>query len=742
MAKYLLVVESPAKSRTIGKYLGKDYVIKASMGHVVDLPQKEFGIEVDKDFKAKYIVMPGKQKIIKELKDAAKKAEKVFLAPDPDREGEAIAYHVAQLMNKHPYIKRITFNEITKSAVTRAIEKPMDLNVNLVNAQQARRILDRIVGYRISPILWKTLYRGLSAGRVQSVALKMICERDEEIANFKSQEYWTLDVDLKAKAGRKFKARLVKVDGKKAELPSEEIVSGITSGLKDETFTVATVSKKEKLRSPYPPFITSTLQQEAARRFHFSATKTMMIAQQLYEGIELGDREPVGLITYMRTDSTRVSDEAQAAAKSWITNKYGQEYVPAKKKVFKKKAGAQDAHEAVRPTQISAEFEPENLERFLKKDQLRIYQIIWKRFVASQMANCVFDSTTVEITAGNAMFRVYGQVEKFPGFRKEYDEKREEKETEDKELILPVLEENENLKFQEWDPQQHFTQPPASYTEAMLVKELEAKGIGRPSTYAQIINTLRKRKYVTMEKRRFSPSDIGKTVNSILVKQFPEIINIEFTAKMENQLDEVEAGHVDWLKLLNDFYTPFSKKISEANENASEIKASLREDSGEKCEKCGKAMVIKWGRNGKFKACSGYPDCMNTKPIGEDAKVEVTGEKCPKCGADLVLRSTFKGRFIGCSAFPTCRYIQPVSTGVKCPKEGCGGDLVEKRTRRGKTFYGCGSYPACSYAVWNKPVAKKCPECAHPIMVEKTSKAKGDYLSCPECKAKLQSEEG
>lgn len=745
MSLNLLVVESPAKAKTIKKYLGKDFTIKASMGHVIDLPVKEFGIDIEHDFKPKYVSVAGKDKIIEEIQDSAKEAENIYLATDPDREGEAIAWHVAHLITKNgKNIYRALFNEITKSAVQRAIGQPRQIDQKLVDAQQARRILDRIVGYRVSPILWKTIYGGLSAGRVQSVALRMICEREEGIRAFKSEEYWTLEVELKTTKDKSFTAVLTKIDNNKADLRNKSQVDNVTGGLESKNFTVSDIQNKEKYRSPYPPFITSTLQQEAARRLLFSAAKTMIIAQQLYEGLELGNMESVGLITYMRTDSTRLAEEARGAAKEWIARQHGSSFIPPRPREYGKSKAAQDAHEAIRPTQISKEFCPESVKKYLNKDQYHLYELIWKRFVASQMADAIYDSTTVDISAGNCFFRVTGQIVKFPGFIKEYVESSETdgNGTDENGTPLPEMEKGESLVFLRWNPKQSFTQPPPRFSEASLVRELETRGIGRPSTYAQIIDTLRRRKYTKTEKRRFVPTEIGETVNKILVKEFPDIFNVEFTAHMENQLDRIESGETGWIDVLNEFYEPFSRILSTVKSETHALKMSLQEETSEKCEKCGKPMIIKWGRNGKFLGCTGYPKCNNTKSLAPaEEEPPVIGEKkCPKCGAKLVIRYAQKGRFIGCSSYPACNYIAPVTLGMKCPETGCNGEMVERRTKQGRIFYGCTSYPKCKFALWNKPTAQTCPSCSNPFMVHKTSKKEGNYISCPKCKHKMPPE--
>ncbi len=742
MSKNLLIVESPAKSRTIAKYLGKDFIVKASMGHVMDLPEREFGIDIKDHFKPKYVALHGKSKIIKEIQEAAAKSECVFLGPDPDREGEAIAWHISSILDDKTKVKRVLFNEITKNAVIKAIDTPREIDLRLVNAQQARRILDRIVGYQVSPILWRALYSGLSAGRVQSVALRLICERGEEIKSFKPEEYWSLEVDLSTKDQQIVKAKLHSIKGSKAHLPDQAATDKVMAAVTGKEFHVSSLTTKEKIRQPSPPFITSTLQQEAARRLYFSAAKTMMVAQQLYEGLEVG-ADRVGLITYMRTDSTRISEDAREAARTWIRTVHGSEYVPEKPKEYKKSKSAQDAHEAIRPTYLSEEYSPAQVKSYLNKEQLRLYELIWKRFIASQMTNAVFDATVVDIATDGHIFRATGSVEKFAGFKKEYEEVKEETEKEEEQTKLPVLKEGERLDFVSWSPLQHFTQPPPAFTESMLVRELESKGIGRPSTYAQIIDTLKRRKYVRVDNRRFTPSEIGETVNKILVQEFPEIFEIGFTAHMEELLDRIESGGEEWLHVLDEFYKSFSKTLSGAREQIKDLKESLREDTGEKCEKCGKPMIIKWGRNGRFVACSGYPDCTNTKPLGENPEdARIQAEKCPQCGSGLKVRYTRTGRFIGCSGYPKCKYVRSITTGIPCPEPGCTGELVERRTKRGRLFYGCARYPNCKFATWDKPAKGTCAACNNPYLVEKSNKKSGTFLICPKCKTPAQGGEG
>ncbi|GGE25296.1 DNA topoisomerase 1 [Marinithermofilum abyssi] len=683
MADSLVIVESPAKAKTIGKYLGKKYIVKASMGHVRDLPKSQLGVDTENNFEPKYITIRGKGDVLKELRDARKKVKRVYLAADPDREGEAIAFHLAHSLNLELDEQcRVVFNEITKDAVKEAFKHPRKINMDLVQAQQARRILDRLVGYGISPVLWKKVKKGLSAGRVQSVAVKLIIDRENEIRNFQPEEYWTVTVQLIA-GDEVFEAKFYGYGDKKADLKSEEDVKKLLDAIKGKRYKVKDVKKSERRRNPAPPFITSSLQQEAARKLNFRAAKTMSIAQQLYEGVDLGKEGTVGLITYMRTDSTRVSDVAQEEARQFISKQYGDKYLPAKPRAHKKKAGAQDAHEAIRPT--SAMRSPDKMKPYLSRDQLRLYRLIWERFVASQMAPAVLDAISADIEAGDAIFRATGSKVKFPGFMKVYVEGDDDgKKEEDK--FLPALEVGQVLKKKSIEPKQHFTQPPPRYTEARLVKTMEEKGIGRPSTYAPTLDTIQKRGYVMLEDKRFVPSELGEIVISLMEEFFPEILNVEFTAHMEEDLDHIEEGKADWVKILERFYEHFQKRLKVAEEEMKEVEIQ-DEVSDESCEKCGKPMVYKFGRYGKFLACSGFPDCRNTKAI-----VKSTGVKCPKCEK---------------------------------------GEIVERKSKKRRTFYGCDRYPDCDFVSWDKPVERPCPKCQS-MMVEKRRK-KGTLIKCTEC---------
>jgi DNA topoisomerase I len=743
MSKHLVIVESPAKCKTISKYLGKDFTIRATMGHIIDLPEKELGVDIENDFAPKYTVSKGKRKIVKALKEEAGKSDDVFLAPDPDREGEAIAWHVAQSIQKeNPNIKRVQFNEITKRAVTSAFESPREIDLNKVNAQQARRILDRIVGYQVSPILWRTVYRGLSAGRVQSVALRLICEREDAIKSFQQREYWSI-VGRFEHNGTPFIAKLLSIDGKKSTdndhplLPDAAAAQQAKERLSKARFEVGAVVRSEKERKPYPPFITSTLQQEAARKLSFSAAKTMMIAQQLYEGLDLGALGSLGLITYMRTDSTRIAQEAIADCRTLITNQFGEKFLPKAPRLYaKSKGNVQDAHEAIRPSQVDPSFSPEKIQVFLSKDQYRLYDLIWKRFIASQMENAVLDMTRIDVAGDNCIFRANGSVVKFQGFLALYDESVEDSSEngEDENDTIPIVNEKDPVALKDLIERQHFTQPPPRYSEASLVRELEDKGIGRPSTYAQIIDTLKRRRYVNVEARRFSPTEIGFTVKNMLVREFPDIFDVNFTAGMENNLDKIEEGDAQWVKVLREFYNPFSNRLNTVRDNIKELRAQNQEVTDRTCPLCAKnKLVIKWSRNGKFYACQGFPECKYTESFGSKEPAP-HGEKCDVCGADMVVLTVNGKKFLGCSKFPECKNTKSLSTGVHCPREGCNGNIVERRTRKGKIFFGCSEYPKCTFASWDRPVAQKCGQCGYPILTLKESRKKGAFLRCPSCK--------
>ncbi len=725
MGKSLVIVESPAKARTINKYLGRGFTVLASVGHIKDLPKSALGVDIENGFEPSYVRIKAKQKTIRELKSAAKEAETIYLAPDPDREGEAIAWHIAEEIDKDGVkTRRVLFNEITKDAIKAAIAKPIDLDRKKYEAQQARRILDRIVGYQVSPVLWKKVRMGLSAGRVQSVAVRLICEREAEINAFKTVEYWHIDVLFQSAGGDEFTARLAKKDGKKLVPATKTESEGIVAELRELQYKIAGVEKKEVRRNPLPPFTTSKLQQDASRKFGFTAKRTMMIAQQLYEGVELGSAGPVGLVTYIRTDSTRLADSAVTAVRGFIEKEYGKEYLPAKANVYKKKKGkskTQDAHEAIRPT--SMEYRPDSIKSLLTLDQWKLYGLIWKRFVACQMAPAIMDQTRVEITGGTYTLTTSGSVMKFPGFTRVYEvsvetaEKASDKDKENekakgkgKSALLPPINKGEEVGLLDIDPSQHFTQPPPRFTEATLVKELEENGIGRPSTYATILSTIQDRGYVEKEERRLHPTELGTLVNGLLVESFPEILNAEFTAHMEEELDMVEEGKVKWRELMAEFYTPFSKRLEKAKVEMRSVKEDVT-PTDLLCEKCSKPMVIKWGRRGKFLACTGYPECKNTGDFTTDEsgavkkadKTAETDEKCPKCESPMVIKSGRFGRFLACSKYPDCKSTLPYSTGVDCPEEGCGGTLVERRTKKGRVFYGCSKYPDCKHATWKLP---------------------------------------
>ncbi|GAB4352184.1 MAG: type I DNA topoisomerase [Candidatus Abyssubacteria bacterium] len=741
MAKKLVIVESPAKAKTINKYLGKDYRVEASMGHVRDLPEKTLGVEVNGGFKPHYEVPKGKKKIVAKLKQSAKDAEVVYLASDFDREGEAIGWHIKEAvgLNKKKTTHRIVFNEITKSAIQEAVKNPRDIDMHLVNAQQARRVLDRLVGYKLSPLLWTKVKRGLSAGRVQSVAVRMLCERQDEINNFVPQEYWTIKTLLLKQGYPPFEAQLAKIDGEKAEIPNETEARKISDALKKASFVVKSAETKEVRRRPYPPFITSTLQQEAFKKLGMRTTRTMRIAQELYEGIEIPGEGNVALITYMRTDSVRISKEAQDAALKYILEKYGQDcYPPNHVNVFKNKRAAQDAHEAIRPT--SMDWTPERLAPHLSKEHLALYTLIWNRFLASQMSPAFYDQTTIEIEAnGKYLLRATGSVLTRPGFLVLYREESEENGNgEQGDRSFPPVAENDRLTCENVIPEQHFTKPPPRYTEATLVKALEEKGIGRPSTYATIVDTIQKRKYARREKKTLEPTELGCTVNQLLVENFPKILDIEFTAKMEEQLDEVEEGTLDWQQVLHEFYGPFEDSLATASHQMRNVKKE-GVPTDEVCDKCGKPMVIRWGRFGKFLACSGYPECRNTKEVGGDeggisadqAKQLVADKKCPNCGAPMAVKTGRTGRFIACTSYPKCKTTLPFGIGIACPEPGCTGEVVERRSKKGRLFYGCSRFPECKFTSWDKPVHKHCPQCNSNYLVEKYAKDGRLELRCP-----------
>lgn len=736
MPKNLIIVESPAKVRTIKKFLGKNFEVEASVGHVRDLPTKTLGVDEEQNFAPQYQVIEGKQKIVSKLKSAAKAAGVVYLAPDPDREGEAIAWHVAELIkDKNDNIKRIQFNEITAHAVREALEHPRSLDEKLFDSQQARRILDRLVGYKISPLLWNKVKRGISAGRVQSVALRIIATRERERQAFEPVEYWVFKVLLEGSEPPQFVADLAKVDGKKAEIGSADQAQALHNSLDAADFVVREVKEKERSRTPPPPFITSTLQQAASQRLGYSAKKTMSTAQRLYEGVDLGDKGTIALITYMRTDSVRIANEARDAAKEFIETHYGVDYYPPKPRVFKAKSGAQDAHEAIRPVDVT--LKPQDLQGLLPRDQFHLYKLVWERFVASQMAAARFWDTTVAIEAGKTEWRSKGERLLFPGFL------AVGKPSKDQEgVALPKLEEGQRLSLIKLDKEQKFTQPPPRYSEASLIRELEEKGIGRPSTYASIISTLLDRDYARLEDKHFVPTELGNIVTDLLSEHFPTLMDVDFTAGMERLLDNVADGGENWVELLQKFTRDFYPTLEKAQKEMASVKGGL--ESGLTCSECGKPMVIKFGKAGQFLACSGYPDCKNTKDFvrNEKGEIEIVEREaaapdivgtCPDCGSPLALKRARTGsRFIACTAFPKCKHAEPFSTNVPCPIEGCPGELVEKSSRKGKIFYACNQYPKCDYATWDWPVKGPCPECGFPIIVRKSTKARGEHLACPQ----------
>ena len=746
----LVIVESPAKAKTIGKYLGRGYTVKATVGHVRDLPAKKLGIDIDHGFAPEYVTIEGKEDILTDLKKIAKGAREIFIATDPDREGEAIGWHVEQYFTqprRHAVsapIRRVMFHEITKDAVHKSMAKPMDIDNRKVEAQQARRVLDRLVGYKASPVLWKTVKKGLSAGRVQTVALRLIVEREREIRAFTPVEYWSIAADLQ-KGQQAFTAKLHQVDGKKPEIHNGEEAERILADLKGrKEFVVTEVKRRERRKNPAAPFTTSTLQQEAAKKLGFGSKRTMRLAQDLYEGIDIGIDGATGLITYMRTDSTRVSEDAANAARETLRAQFGDDFLaPAPQLYPSGKANAQDAHEGVRPTDPSRR--PEQVQKHLTADQFKLYQLIWQRFMASQMAPAVFDTTTVDFDIPvktpegdrRYLFRATGSVVKFQGFLALYREAREEgdaKALED-EQALPVLDVDEKVPVKAITPTQHFTEPPPRFSEASLVKELERLGIGRPSTYASIISVLVERRYVSLEQRRFFPTSLGETVEKVMVKKFPDVFNVGFTAQMEEELDKIADGEIDWVHALGDFWTPFQRTL---NDNDLDVLIGEAYDlsglANERCPECGGKLVAKGGFFGPFIACENHPKaCKYTRPIkGEKKPAELTSYLCQECGAPMVIRHGRSGDFLGCSRFPKCRGTRSMPTGVKCPKDG--GEIAERRSKkRGKAFYGCENYPNCDFVVWDKPVPETCPECGYVGAEAKSNKTRGNYRKCLKC---------
>jgi len=788
MGKSLLIVESPTKARTLNRYLGDRFDIRASVGHIKDLPENELGIDIENGFAPYYQVIKGKEKVIKDLRKAAKEAEKIYLAPDPDREGEAIAWHIAEeLRALRKDIYRVLFNELTRNAIESSLKEPGELDQQKFEAQLARRLLDRLVGYQISPILWDKLRRGLSAGRVQSVALRLICEREAEILAFDSEEYWTITALLEGEVEPQFEARLWRKGSEKIKLSNQEEATELVSALEQVSYRVVKVEKKSRSRSPAPPFITSTLQQEAARKLRYTAQRTMAIAQRLYEGIELGKEGAVGLITYMRTDSTRIAKEAVADGRTWIQDNLGTEYLPKKAPVYPSRKGTQDAHEAIRPTAVFRT--PEAMASYLKKEELALYELIWKRFVASQMSPAQLDQTVMQVAAGDFILRASGTVIRFPGFMQLYIEGSDNGEAGLEEgLKLPDLKEGSSLKLIELKPKQHFTQPPPRFTEASLIRELEEKGIGRPSTYASIMGVIQKKEYTKKEKGRFIPTELGMLVNDLLVANFPEVLNVAFTAQMEAKLDQVESGSQGWLQVIEEFYQRFHQAVERAQTEMVDVKrAGVPTDID--CEQCGKKMHIRWGKNGLFLSCSGYPDCKNSKNFARDSKgkiqaategevkgkcelcnrdmveksgrfgtflactgypeckntrslkddgkegkekaVQYTDEICDKCGGRFVVRKSRLGvPFLACENYPRCRNTRSIGMGVACPQPTCDGELVERASKKGRRFYGCSRFPKCRFVSWSRPVDKECPQCGNPYMLVRQSKGE-EYLACP-----------
>ena len=808
MSKGLVIVESPAKAKTIQKYLGKGFTVDASYGHVKDLPKSSLGVDVENDFETEYVVIPGKEKVLAKLKKLALSADTIYLAPDPDREGEAIAAHLADELGSNGSskkkktkkdiaadavrIRRVTFNEITQRAVKEAFEHPRDIDRNLVDAQQARRVLDRLVGYQVSPLLWDKVRRGISAGRVQTVALRLIVEREREIKAFIKKEYWTIDAHLAGPKPPAFDARFLGKGEEKIEILNGEEAEKIRLALETADWVVRSVDKKERRRNAAPPFTTSKLQQDSSRKLRFSVKRTMMIAQRLYEGIELGEEGLVGLITYMRTDSTRVSPDAITEVRDYITSEYGANYRPESPNTYKDKKAAQAAHEAIRPT--SAMRHPDQVKQYLQEDEFKVYKLIWQRFVASQMNPAVFDQTTVDIDAKSGSdafwFRVTGSVMKFDGFLKVYEESKEGKDEEDEELKhkLPPLEAGQKLTMKSLLPEQHFTEPPPRFNEASLVKELEERGIGRPSTYATILSTILERQYVTKTGGKFMPTEIGLVVTDLLVENFKDIFDPQYTARLEEELDEIEEGKEKWTDTLAEFYKKFAKDLKYAEKHMENIKR-MEKPTDEKCERCGSPLVIKWGKHGSFYACStydkenpesctftkenpinlpdldsadmqettqeeycencgrvmvlkrgrfgqfmactGYPDCKTTRRLDQGKRVPdiPLDEKCPECGRNMILRHGRYGEFTSCSGYPDCKYVKQNFVGVKCPdcKEG---DLVEKRARKGNTFYGCSKYPKCKFTSAAKPIPEKCTSCGSEYLVERYRKD-GSVIACP-----------
>ncbi len=778
MAKGLIIVESPAKAKTIARYVGKDFNVRASNGHIRDLPKSRLGVDIENDFEPTYVVVPNKKKAISDLKKAATNAKNIYLAGDPDREGEAICWHIAQILKKKGVtFHRVLFQEITKTAVKKAFDHPVTVDMDKVNAQQTRRVLDRLVGYKISPLLWKKVRRGLSAGRVQSVALRLIVDRERAIEAFVPEESWSVTGLFEGENPPPFEALLNSKKSKKLKIKTEKESAAILDELKELSYKVSKIETRPVKKNPYAPFITSHLQQQAYMLFGFSVKKTMMVAQKLYEGKDLGEHGTVGLITYMRTDSHRIAKSALEDIRNYIQNKFGKEYLPDSPNQYGKSKSAQDAHEAIRPT--SSEYYPEKIKKHLDKDEYRLYKLIWDRFTASQMKPAIFESTKIEVVGGEYLFRTQGSRLKFDGFMKSYPYRKDKQEIE-----LPDIKKGEPLKLHKLTPKQHFTVPPARYTEATLVKELEKKGIGRPSTYASILGVIQNRDYVNKEKGKFFPTNMGTLVTDLLVESFPELLDYNYTAMLEQEFNRIEEGRLNWIDSLKEFYGRFSEDLANAEKNMKVIKKEpvpidekcpkcgsqmlkregrfgefiacsnfpkckyTREPEGSQstdekipekdCPKCGKKMVMKNGKFGKFLACPEYPECKTTLNIVEDSngKIQILeekelDEKCPKCGLPLAIKNGRYGAFTACSGYPECRYIPAQKTGVKCPEDNCDGDIVQKKSRRGKIFYGCSNYPDCKFAAWDKPIPESCPKCKNPYLLVKVTKKDGSYKKCP-----------
>ncbi len=729
----LVVVESPTKVKTIQKYLDKSFVVKASLGHVKDLPSNKLGVDIEKNFKPQYVTLKAKAKVLQELKNAGEKAQALYVATDPDREGEAIGWHVAsEVKVPSDRVYRVLFNEITEKAVKAAFQRPGRIDQKKVDAQQARRVLDRLVGYKISPLLWERVRRGLSAGRVQSVTVRLLCEREREIRAFVPEEYWSLHAHLAAAAPPEFVATLREKAGEKVNLGTEADTRAVMAEVEGLPFAVEDVVRGERKKNPAPPFITSTLQQEAARKLRFSASKTMIVAQQLYEGVEIGSEGPVGLITYMRTDSPRVAPEAQQEARETIAARFGVVTLPERPPLYRARKSAQEAHEAIRPTLV--DHAPEAVARYLSRDQLALYRLIWERFLASQMRPAVYDTLTVDITAGPYLFRAQGSALREPGFMAVYieapDESAAPAEEEAEVSSLPPLQAGQRVGLARLEPKQHFTQPLPRYTEASLVKMLEEKGIGRPSTYAQILTTIQKRGYVRRDRGTLFPTELGELVTDLLVEAFPDLLEVEFTAQMEESLDEIEEGERKWVETVREYYGRFVKDLKRAHREMDDLKKGKPTD--ETCPQCGEGKLLdRWGRFGRFLACERYPDCKYTRNVGENGPAEPrpAGMDCPACGRPMVYKEGRFGRFIACSGYPECKTTKPITIGIACPQEGCGGELTERRSKRGKLYYGCANYPSCKFVVWQRPVRAPCSKCGAPFLLARASRGKR-YLAC------------